>query len=330
MVDVMDTLLNTVLLEKDQIAEAVDILARGEILAFPTETVYGLGAPIFNEQAIKKIFNAKGRPSDNPLIAHVSDLSQIFEITKDLPDDFFLLFEEFFPGPLAVVLPKSDKVPLSASAGLSSIAVRMPADSIALELIAKLGQPIVAPSANLSGKPSATCPSHVLDDFQGKIGAIINSTPSQIGIESTVLSLLGTDPIILRPGHITQSQLEDVLQKKVLVMQGNVSGNDPILSPGVKYRHYAPKAPVRLFFSEEELLAHVHSSPLCSRFILSARALPVLDRSIVCPLTTRDLYASLRKSDTYAADEVLIYCDDESVENTGLMNRIQKAAQIFS
>lgn len=322
----MNSCFETVLIQKDQIEEAVEILRSGDIIAFPTETVYGLGAPIFKEESIKKIFSAKGRPSDNPLIAHVSDLAQVLTITQDLPDDFFILFEEFFPGPLAVVLPKSDAVPYVASGGLDSIAVRMPKDPVALQLIDRLGQPIVAPSANLSGRPSSTCSAHVFDDFRGKIAAVIDADPSEIGIESTVISLLDNDPIILRPGHITKEQIEDVLQKEVKVHSYDSETSGPVLSPGVKYRHYAPKAPVRVFYSEHDLLHHVQQTAISFRFIMTPVTLPMIDRAIVFPLSEKELYSGLRQSDKYDVDEVLIFCNDYVRANLGLMNRIQRAA----
>jgi L-threonylcarbamoyladenylate synthase len=322
----MNSCFETVLIPKDQIDKAVEVLRSGDIVAFPTETVYGLGAPIFDEEAVKKIFLAKGRPSDNPLIAHVSNLDQVLAITKDLPDDFFILFEEFFPGPLAVVLPKSDVVPSVASGGLDSIAIRMPSDPIALQLIDKLGQPIVAPSANLSGRPSSTCSAHVFDDFKGKIAAVIDAAPSEIGIESTVVSLLDIDPIILRPGQITKEQIESALQKEVKVHTYDPETNGLVLSPGVKYRHYAPKAPVYIFYSAKDLIDHLQQLAGSFLFIMSPVTLPCIDRAIVYPLSEKELYAGLRASDAYDVDEVLIFCDDNIRQNLGLMNRIQRAA----
>jgi L-threonylcarbamoyladenylate synthase len=313
--------MNTLLLLTNEIQRAADLIKRGKLVAFPTETVYGLGASIFNAQAVELIFKVKGRPSDNPLIAHVHSLSQVEEIAVEIPQIFYRLAEKFFPGPLAIVLKKHPSVPLIASAGLDSIAVRMPSHPVALTLIELTGTPLVAPSANLSGYPSSTTAEHVMEDFRGKIAAVIDGGSCQVGIESTVISLLGPRPVLLRPGLITQEEIEEVLGMAIETAGSSHAG--PLLSPGMRYRHYAPKTPLFVFVSEEALEQHIQLNPNNShRMVLSAKPLAA-DSCVLC---AEQLYARLREADRKSCDEILIYCDAEVVQNTALMNRITKAA----
>lgn len=296
---------------------AADLLLKGEIVAFPTETVYGLGASIFLEEAIQKIFIAKGRPSDNPLIAHISDLSSIELIAKNIPEVFYALAELFFPGPLTLVIPKSERVPSLVSAGLDTVAVRMPAHETARALIDLVGAPLVAPSANLSGKPSSTQVSHVLDDFDGKIAGVVLGSSSQIGIESTVISLLHGKVEVLRPGAISLEEVEEALKQNVLFF--SQKGHEgPLPSPGMKYRHYAPNAKVRLFSSLQEALASYEKSP--SKKLILANALNF------DPLDSFSFYAQLRRADLERYEEVFLVCDEAVLQNKGLMNRIEKSA----
>jgi L-threonylcarbamoyladenylate synthase len=322
----MKSLIVTQVLEKTEVAKAVELLRSGEIIAFPTETVYGLGAPIFSLDSIKKIFEAKGRPSDNPLIAHVSTMAHIERIAKDIPDEFYLLYQHFFPGPLTVVLPKRESVPSIVSAGLPTIALRMPSHPVAKALIDLLDEPIVAPSANLSGRPSATHFSHVLHDFDGKIAAVITSYGVDVGIESTVISLAGERPIILRPGAILRSQIEDVLGATVDCVSSASLYAGPVMSPGMKYRHYAPDAVVQVFTDHAELLSSLKSFEDENILLLSRQlndAYGSLEQRILC---SQNLYASLRDADLNGFSYVFIYCDDITQQNEGLMNRILKAS----
>lgn len=318
----------TELLSVRDISRAADLLLQGEIVAFPTETVYGLGACIFMPDAVQKIFLAKGRPSDNPLIAHISNLSQLTSIAQNIPEDFFLLYQAFFPGPLTVVLKKTDAVPSLVSAGLDTIALRMPNHPIALAIIEKVGQPIVAPSANISGRPSSTAFEHVLHDFDGKIAAVVEGPSSEIGIESTVISLLGDVPTILRPGHITKQQIESVLKKPVRMAHVDKSCIGPVASPGMKYRHYAPDAPVKPFFSKKELLDYVGSAPSMARLLLSSFPLVEIKCCEYFSLSAKTLYAALRKADAQGFSEVLVLCDDSVIHDIALMNRLSRAAEI--
>jgi L-threonylcarbamoyladenylate synthase len=313
-------------LSGDEIEIAATLLKQGHLVAFPTETVYGLGACAFNPEAIASIFKVKGRPSDNPLIAHVSSLEQVHEIAEEIPESFYLLAKAFFPGPIAVILKRKSSVPAIVSAGLDSIALRMPSHPLALKLISLVGQPLVAPSANLSGKPSSTQASHVLEDFRDQIAAVIDGGPTEIGIESTVISLLGKVPILLRPGVITKEQIENVLG--VSIDFAGTNPNLPVHSPGMKYRHYAPKAPMRVFESLGQLQSHILTQTSGSkRMILSREKLTIdLLGADAFALLTKEFYSALRLADEQNYTEILVYCDSESKKQSGLMNRINRAA----
>lgn len=295
------------ILSPSQIHEASELLKRGGVVAFPTETVYGLGASIFLPEAIQRIFQVKGRPQDNPLIAHISDFHQLPLIVKEVQENFFLLADSFFPGPLTILLPKHENVPMIVSAHLPTIGVRMPAHPLARQLIEAVGTPLVAPSANLSGKPSSTTARHVVEDFGSTIDAVLDGGACRFGIESTVISL-HPQPVILRPGAISQQQIEAVLKREVHYAEEK---SEKPLSPGMKYRHYAPRARVRLFYQEEELeLALTH---ICKRVIVRS-------------LKSEQLYARFREADADGMDEIVILCDTTTQNNKALMNRLERAA----
>ncbi len=222
---------------------AARYIAHGEVVAFPTETVYGLGAHIFNEEAIKKIFEAKGRPTDNPLIAHVSELSQIKTIASQVPPIAQKLIDAFFPGPLTLILPKHHSVSTIATAGLKTIGVRMPDHPIAQQFLKACGVPLVAPSANLSGKPSPTTWQAVREDLNGRIACILKGDQTKVGLESTVVDCTESKPLILRAGGITLEQLRQVVPETEIA---DAHKTDTPKSPGQKYRHYSPRAHVFL------------------------------------------------------------------------------------
>lgn len=291
-----------------EVKSAASILLEGGLVAIPTETVYGLAAPVFSESSVEKIFRVKGRPSDNPLIVHVSSMEQIERVAEDIPYEFYHLAEVFFPGPLTVILKKKASVPPIVSAHLDTIGVRMPKHPLALQLIQEMDVPLAAPSANLSGKPSSTQASHVLNDFDGKIEAILDGGPCIEGLESTVL-LLEPKPIILRPGSIEKERIETVLRKKVEYASHLA---DRPLSPGMKYRHYCPKAKVMLFNSENELANYLKST--------SAKTKVIKD------LTPETLYHSFRQADLENVEEIAILLDAAHKEHVALMNRLQRAA----
>ena len=244
--------MNTVLIKDtdEDIKKAAEIINNGGLVGMPTETVYGLGANALNPKAVLDIFKAKGRPADNPLIVHISDVSQIekFSLAEEIPENAKILAEKFWPGPLTMIVKKGKAVPDEVSAGLDTVAIRFPSHPVAQKLISFAGLPVAAPSANLSGSPSPTTPQHVMRDLKGKIPAIIDGGICNVGLESTVITLTENPPRLLRPGGITLEQLRDAL--------GEVALDDAVLhklkegrraaSPGMKYKHYAPKANVTI------------------------------------------------------------------------------------
>ena len=237
-----------------RVDEAAELLKSGGVVAFPTETVYGLGANALDPEAVAKIFQAKGRPSDNPLIVHIARASNIGELTPTLTPKIIRIIDNFWPGPLTIVVPKKSSVPDITTGGLDTVAIRMPDNAAALELIKKAGCPVAAPSANISGSPSPTKAEHVIADLDGKIDAILVGSDCRVGIESTVLDLTGDVPTILRPGIITAENIEAVIGGKVAMDPAlyvnrprdvdGADGEEEIIAkaPGMKYTHYAPKA----------------------------------------------------------------------------------------
>jgi L-threonylcarbamoyladenylate synthase len=235
-----------------QIKEAAQNLKKNEVVAFPTETVYGLGGNAKSDEAVLKIFEAKGRPGDNPLIIHISDRKQIQSFVKAIPENAILLMDAFWPGPLTIILEnKSGVLSEKATAGLSTVAVRMPDHPIALALIEASGLPLAAPSANLSGKPSPTTAAHVADDLTGRIAGIVDGGATGVGLESTVVDCTVEIPVILRPGGVTKEQLEEVVGE-VSVDPALKDSDQTPKSPGMKYRHYAPNAPFYLVKGSKE------------------------------------------------------------------------------
>ncbi len=234
--------------------EASRLLQTGHLVAFPTETVYGLGANAFDPAAVASVFAAKGRPADNPLIVHIYDHSQLENLCH-VPAAIRPLTDSFWPGPLTLLFEKTPAVPDIVTAGLDTVAVRMPSHPVAFSLLKECKVPVAAPSANTSGRPSPTQASHVFEDMNGKIPLIIDGGTCQIGLESTVLDLCHGEPTILRPGGITKEMLESVLHRKVLLagsLLRPLSPSEPALSPGMRYKHYAPKAAVTLVDGQEE------------------------------------------------------------------------------
>ena len=221
--------------------EAAEFVKRGGIVAFPTETVYGLGADVFNEEAIRKIFAAKDRPTDNPLIAHVGSIDQITLLTNQVPTSAASLIDAFFPGPLTIVFSRAQSVPLIATAGLDTIGVRMPATELAQEFLRECGVPVVAPSANISGRPSPTTWEAVHEDLDGRIDCVLQGDPTTIGLESTVVDCTSKSPILLRKGAVSLEDLRNVVPEIVEAGPGDL---EAAKSPGLKHRHYSPKARV--------------------------------------------------------------------------------------
>ena len=235
-------------IKDEELGEAAGILRSGGLVAFPTETVYGLGGNALDEDAAGKIYAAKGRPSDNPLIAHVSCMEEVAPLVKEIPEAGRKLMEAFWPGPLTMIFPKSDKVPYGTTGGLDTVAIRMPDDPVANRLIALAGVPVAAPSANTSGRPSPTTADHVWQDMNGRIEMIIDGGPVGIGVESTIVDVSSAVPAVLRPGAITMEMLEAVLGDVSVdpAILGPLSADVRPKAPGMKYKHYAPKADLTL------------------------------------------------------------------------------------
>jgi L-threonylcarbamoyladenylate synthase len=223
--------------------EAAAFIRRGGVVAFPTETVYGLGADVFDENAIRKIFAAKNRPADNPLIAHVGAIDQIRALTSQITTSAEKLIEAFFPGPLTIVLPRASAVPLIATAGLDTIGVRMPANELAQNFLRECGVPVVAPSANMSGRPSPTTWQAVYEDLNDRIDCILQGEPTTIGLESTVVDCTGANPILLRKGAVSLERLREIVPE---ISEAGFDDFDTARSPGLKHRHYSPNANVMI------------------------------------------------------------------------------------
>lgn len=250
----------------NKIQKAGKIIREGGLVAFPTETVYGLGANALDVQAVKGIFKAKGRPSDNPLIVHIYKMEQVNELTHGVTDDTKKVMKKFWPGPITFVLPKSQLIPKNVTAGLSTVGLRMPDNKIALELLKAAQVPIAAPSANISGKPSPTTAQHVIDDLYGKVDIIIDGGDSTVGVESTVIDMTLPKPAILRPGGITPEKLEKAIGEIYFasVFENVEEDSFKPKAPGMKYKHYSPKAEVIVVTGENLIekilkLAEEHS-----------------------------------------------------------------------
>ncbi|NLI91097.1 MAG: threonylcarbamoyl-AMP synthase [Peptococcaceae bacterium] len=334
---------------EDGLDEAVKLLRQGEVVAFPTETVYGLGANALDSKACQKIFTIKGRPADNPLIVHIASVADAQKIVLEWTDAAKACAEAFWPGPLTLVLPKSEIVPDIVSAGLNTVAVRMPAHPAALELIRTAGVPLAAPSANISGKPSPTEGKHVWQDLKGRIPLVIDAGKCSVGLESTVLDLSGKIPVILRPGGVTREQLRAVLGK-VEIELGVEDGREVLgqpRSPGMKYRHYAPDGEMILLKSQDqkkaekiaEWVSHKKSGDkialLCMEetvAMLSVQELDQIDFLFVLGSVQRPqeaashLFGALRKCDEEKINCIL--AEELPEEGIGLafMNRLKKAA----
>lgn len=347
----------------EDIKKAGEIIAGGGIVAFPTETVYGLGANALDEEAVKKIYKAKGRPSDNPMIVHISQVDDVYGIadissrtmSENALENFKSCADAFWPGPLTMVLPKKEIVPLTTTGGLDTVAIRMPSHKTARMLIESSGCPIAAPSANLSGKPSPTTAEHTLDDMDGRIDAIICGADCQVGIESTVVDMRNDDPVILRPGRITAEDLSNAIGVKVLIhpslkisdlsrknadvsqknggmSQKNIdmSQNMVARSPGMKYKHYAPKAEMQVFISEtndQRKALNVAKEEANRLKAMGQRAIIISFKDGL--EAAHDLFRRLRDADKAGYDVILaVGVSDDENDGVGfsVMNRMLKSA----
>lgn len=309
------------ILTKDP-AEAAEFIKNVGICAFPTETVYGLGANVFNESAISKIFEAKQRPSDNPLIAHVSSIDQIAQLSTDISANARKFIEAFFPGPLTIVVPKSARVPHIATANLETIGVRMPRFKLAHEFIEFCGVPIVAPSANISGRPSPTTWQAVFEDLNGRIDCILQGEPTEIGLESTVVDCTREMPIVLRKGSISLDQLQKIVPE---TSDYESDESEPPRSPGMKHRHYSPLAHVRLVgpdaeISETNSAAFIGLENPAWEFALVRICASVEEYA-------RSVFAFFRECDAKRIETIYCQAVPESGIGAALMDRLRRAAE---
>ncbi|MBM3903813.1 MAG: threonylcarbamoyl-AMP synthase [Thaumarchaeota archaeon] len=318
-----------------QIRQASKIIQTGRLVAFPTETVYGLGANALDSKAVKKIFEAKGRPSDNPLIVHISDVADLGILSDDIPKTAFDLIDRFWPGPLTLVLKKSKIVPKITTGCLDTVAIRMPKNKIALELIRHCGTPIAAPSANVAGKPSPTRAQHVIDDLSGKISMILDGGPTKIGIESTVIDLSRKTPMLLRPGGVTLEQLQKVLSKIAIhpIIHGKKTKTIH-RSPGMKYRHYSPRAKIILIEGQKSKV-NKKISQLLQSYKKQGLRVGILGTNIKSDMTitqgsqqkiAANLFRSFREFDAKKIDIILAQGTSKKGLGLGIMNRLGKAA----
>lgn len=326
-------------IDENILYKAAELINDGQLVAFPTETVYGLGADGLNAQACKKIFKAKGRPSDNPLILHISDKSMLYNLSDDITDDAKKIMDICWPGPLTMILKKSSKVPDIVSAGLDTVAIRMPKNKISLKLIELSNTPIAAPSANISGRPSPTRASDVMHDMENRISMIIDGGDAQIGIESTVIDLSEDIPTILRPGFFTYEYLKNILP--------NIRLDDALIdeksipkSPGQKYKHYAPEAKVEVYVGNKACEKMLEKANQYENQDLKVGIL-TFDESIekfkdyyTLSLGNKDdlstmshvLFTYLRKMDSKEIDIIIAEGVEDNNLGKSIMNRMKKSA----
>lgn len=323
--------------------EAAEIIRSGGLVAFPTETVYGLGADALNARASERIYEAKGRPSDNPLIVHVAEFKALEQIAEDVPPEARILSDAFWPGPLTMIVRKNDRVPRETTGGMDTVAVRMPSHPVALELIRRSGGYIAAPSANTSGRPSPTLAEHVAEDMNGRIPMILDGGPVGIGIESTIIDLTEDIPMVLRPGYITPDMLREVIGE-VRMDPGIIAADSDRKpkAPGMKYKHYAPRADMILIDGDEErvvekinaLAREAEASGKKAGIIATDETKGRYDRGEVVSIGARQdedaiarhLYRILRQFDDMEVD--VIYSESFATPRIGqaIMNRLLKAA----
>ena len=334
--------MNTKLLTQNEIDQAAAILREGGLVGIPTETVYGLGANGLNQQAVKNIFAAKGRPQDNPLILHIPDVSWLERYCKDIPLTAYKLAEAYWPGPMTMILYHKELVPDAVTAGLDTVGMRCPAHKLCRDIIAAAGVPVAAPSGNTSGRPSPTTAQHMLEDMDGKIEAIVDGGPCAVGVESTIIDLTCNPPRLLRPGGITLEQLRDVLGEvdvdpAVTRLLG--AGEKP-KAPGMKYRHYAPKAPVTVVTGDPKKSAEyiaAHAQPedgiICfdeflPLFTGRSSARPVMDLGPAGDKEeqARHIFDALRSFDHTTVPAIWAQCPDTSGIGLAIANRLNKAA----
>ena len=343
----MDTIIEKIdpgNIDADVMDRAGKLIAEGELVAFPTETVYGLGGDALDPDASRKIYAAKGRPSDNPLIVHIAEFDDMKRVAREVPEQARKLAEAFWPGPLTMIVWKSDAVPEATTGGMQTVAVRMPNHPVALELIRRSGCLIAAPSANTSGRPSPTEAQHVAEDLSGKIAMILDGGPVGIGIESTIIDLTEEKPMILRPGYITPEMLSEVLQEEVVIDPGIIAADDTRKpkAPGMKYKHYAPKAEMIIVDgAQDAVIAKINELTAAKRaegkkvaVIATDETKERYDAQVILSMGRRSdedaiaqhLYKILRECDELEVGEIYSECFQTPRIGQAIMNRLLKAA----
>lgn len=324
--------------DPNAVRDAAAILRRGGLLGIPTETVYGLGADALNEDAVSRIFLAKGRPQDNPLIIHVPDASWLERYCRDVPPAAYQLAERFWPGPLTMILPRRDIVPLQTTGGLETVGVRCPNHPVTLAIIEAAGVPIAAPSGNTSGRPSPTTAAHMIEDMDGRIDGIVDGGPCTVGVESTIIDLTVTPPRLLRPGGLPLESLRQVLGEVAVdkAVTGLLAAGERPRAPGMKYRHYAPHAPVMVVTGEPErsarriqgllsdtagVICFDEYAPLFPGHIIHKLG-PAADKSA----QARHVFDALRTFDGTDVTEIFAQCPDDGGLGLAVANRLKKAA----
>lgn len=343
----MDTIIEKIdpgNIDVDVMDRAGKLIAEGELVAFPTETVYGLGGDALDPDASRKIYAAKGRPSDNPLIVHIAEFDDMKRVAREVPEQARKLADAFWPGPLTMIVWKSDAVPEATTGGMQTVAVRMPNHPVALELIRRSGCLIAAPSANTSGRPSPTEAQHVAEDLSGKIAMILDGGPVGIGIESTIIDLTEEKPMILRPGYITPEMLSEVLQEEVVIDPGIIAADDTRKpkAPGMKYKHYAPKAEMIIVDgAQDAVIAKINELTAAKRaegkkvaVIATDETKERYDAQVILSMGRRSdedaiaqhLYKILRECDELEVGEIYSECFQTPRIGQAIMNRLLKAA----
>lgn len=324
--------------DADAIPQAAAILRRGGLLGIPTETVYGLGADALNETAVRHIFEAKGRPQDNPLIIHVPDASWLERYCREVPETAYRLAERFWPGPLTMILPRRENVPLQTTGGLETVGVRCPDHPVTRAIIEAAGVPVAAPSGNTSGRPSPTTAGHMAEDMDGKIDGIVDGGPCAVGVESTIIDLTVTPPRLLRPGGLPLESLRQVLGEVAVdkAVTGLLAAGERPRAPGMKYRHYAPHAPVTVVTGEPErsarriqgllsdtagVICFDEYAPLFPGHIIHKLG-PAADKSA----QARHVFDALRTFDGTDVTEIFAQCPDDGGLGLAVANRLKKAA----
>lgn len=335
-------MINTLLLKVEDVTQdleslqqAAKIIRDGGLVAIPTETVYGLGANALNPDAVRNIFRAKGRPQDNPLIIHITSPADAAKYAQEIPDAYYALCERFSPGPLTVILKKRDIIPMETSGGLDTVAIRIPSHPVAREIIRLAEVPIAAPSANLSGSPSPTTAEHCIHDLWGRVDAIVDAGECGVGLESTVLSLVGEVPCLLRPGAVTPEQLREVLGEIEIhpAVTEQLTATEKAVSPGMKYKHYAPQAEITILNGSSQAFAsYVNAQNMQDIFALCFEDdIPLLRVPYVCMGNSsldqaHHLFAALRQLDENGAKVVYAHCPEKSGVGLAVYNRLIRAA----